>query len=626
LVLAFAACSSPPPPEAAPGCNPLIGDDCMTPFPSSFHESSDATTRTGVRVSIAASVLPVQADKIPILPDRINAKDGFSPATPFLVYFKRGVDPANLPTADDLAASVTAQSAVQVLDFASGARVPVMAELDANAIPGDRQPLIIRPLLRLQPGTRYIVALVGLKDAAKQPLVPAPFRALRDGTALSKSLAPLKSRFDEIFAKLTAAGVARSSLTLAWDVVTASDETATSHLVNMRKIAFDMIGTLGYTLMAPVDTPDDPHLLREIQGTVQVPSFLADDSGTSGLSFGADGQPAMRAVVDVPFVIHVPQCAVKTPEKRPLPVVVFGHGLFGSGLDVRAPGLEAESDAYCGIYIATDWIGLSSGDILNVSNIVGSDLNGTQVITDRLQQAHLNAQVMTRIFLTKIVNDDALKWSGAALTDGKEAYYFGISNGGIQGATFMALSDDITRGVLNVPGCDWSLLMFRSADFNRFKLILGSALRDPVDAQLTIALSQSEWDYTDPATFAPHLLHDPLIGLPVKQILVQESIGDGEVSNLATRMLARTMGLSGFDLEQPVYGVATVTPPLDSAYTQWDSHPAVPPPTGDQALKEDNGAHNAVWQSPLAQTQIHQFLRPGGQATRVCNGVCNIGQ
>src|SRR6185437_10198013 len=34
----------PPPPEAQPGCNPIIGDDCVTPFPSTFYEVRDPTT------------------------------------------------------------------------------------------------------------------------------------------------------------------------------------------------------------------------------------------------------------------------------------------------------------------------------------------------------------------------------------------------------------------------------------------------------------------------------------------------------------------------------------------------------------------------------------------------------
>jgi hypothetical protein len=610
-----------------PGCNPIVGDDCLTPFPSSFHQSDDATTATHVRMNLSPTALPKEADGTQIKPDRLNQKDGASPATPFIVYFKAGVSPANLPTLATLAASVTPQSSVQIIKMSDGSRLPVMAELDANANvgAGDRQALIIRPMTRLAPATRYIVALVGLTDGKGKPLVPAPFKALRDGTTLSKSLMPLVARYDDIFAALKSAGVARSALTLAWDVTTASDATATSHLTAMVGNALSLAdaGTLGYTITSMTDNPS-PNILRQVLATVQTPQYLADASGKSTLNF-VGGQPAQNGLVDTPIVIEIPACAATAT--TPLPTVVFGHGLFGNAVDTLKSGvLSQAANDYCGIFIGTDWIGLSSGDIQNVTQIVSGDLNNVYVITDRLQQAHVNANTMTRLFLKKIVNDAALAYHGKPITDGKEVYYFGISLGGIQGGTFMGINPDVTRGVLNVPGCEWTLLMYRSADFNQLKTLLDLTMPDPLDQQLAIASLQSEFDYTDPATFAPHVVHDPLPGVPAKQVLLQMSIGDAQVSNVATEVLARTIGVPGLDLEQPIYGVTTAAAPLDSAYTQWDSHPMPLPPSGDTALMNDNGAHDSVYRSALAQQQIFAFMHPTGQVIDVCHGVCSIPQ
>src|SRR5437762_1230393 len=132
VVLAcLAACGSSPsgPHEPPAGCNPLIGDDCLTPFPSSFYEAADASTATGVRV--------------------------------------------------------------------------------ANALPGDRQALLIRPQTRLAPATRYVIALVGLNDASGKPLAPAPFVALRDKGELSAALTALQPRYEDLFSHLDLAGVPR---------------------------------------------------------------------------------------------------------------------------------------------------------------------------------------------------------------------------------------------------------------------------------------------------------------------------------------------------------------------------------------------------------------------------------
>jgi len=612
------------PAEVPAGCNPIVGDDCLTPFPSSFHERPDKATRTGVRVEIGAGVLPVVRSGIPLSPDRLNRLDGFSPATPFLVYFEKGVDASQLFGWQDPSVSTTPASPVQVIEYDTGKRVLAFAELDVNGEGDQRQALLIHPLVRLKPATRYVIALVGLKDKKGAPLVPAPFRALRDGTALSSSLKPLAARYQEIFAALERASVPRAGLSLAWDVVTASDEMSTGHLVGMRDLALGMIdeGKLGYTITSTKDSTE-PHMLRQVLATVQVPWYLKDQTGKSTMTFDADGRPKSNAIVDVPIVINVPKCAATAT--KPLPVVVFGHGLFGTALDTLSggPAMEA-ADAMCKMFIGTDWIGLAAEDIKVLPDLLSANLNNFYVLSDRLQQAHVNAQVMTRMFLRKIKDDPALALGGKAITDGKELYYFGVSDGGIQGTTFMALQPDIVRGVLNVPGGEWSLMLYRSADLGRFGGLLALVLPDALDRQIAVAFTQSEWDHTDSITFAPHLLHNPLPGVPIKRILVQESLGDAQVPNVSTRLLARTMDLPGFGITEPVPGLTLGTPPLDSAYTQWNSHSTPLPPTNNSALPKDNGAHDAVWKSPKALQQIDTFCQPDGRVTAVCSGTCDV--
>ena len=620
--LALAAgCADDPPPEPAAGCNPLVGDDCLSPFPSSFNEVVDPTSPTGFRVALDEATLPVPRHSPALSAARLDRHDGISPATPFVVYFKAGVDPAQLPTLDTLGASVMPSSAVQVIDFATGARVPVFAELDANAFEGQRKSLIIRPMTRLAPATRYVVALVGLNDAAGQPLAPVPFVALRDKQPLSKALAALSSSYEEIFAMLDGAGVPRASLTLAWDVTTASDADATSHLLQMRDTALAMVPSLTWTITSNMDTPADPNRLRQIIGTFQVPSYLESDTLASVLHEDATGKPVLRGLGTANFVVDIPQCALTAT--GPLPVLVFGHGLFGTAPDELATAYEKQLGNYlCMIQIGTDWIGLANYDFTTLANNVLPDFNQIHIVTDRLQQSHVNAQVLTRLFLTRMKDDPALQVGGKAVTDGSEVYYYGISDGGIQGGTFMALSQDVTRGVLNVPGCEWSLLMFRSQDFAPLQSLLSGVLPDPFDQEILLAMMQPEFDYTDPASFAPHLLGTPLPGSPAKHILVQESINDAQVSNVATRVLVRTIGLPGMDLETPVFGVTEMRAPLASAYTQWDITPTPIPPAGNTPAEADNGAHEGIRRLVDLESQLKAFLTPTGQVTQTCAGKC----
>ncbi|HXU69524.1 MAG TPA: hypothetical protein VN947_09345 [Polyangia bacterium] len=626
LAAALGGCSSSPPAEVPAGCNPVIGDDCATPFPSSFFEVADAASPTGVRVAVAANVWPVTATNIPFRGDQLEGRDGFSPATPFIVYFKAGVDPSNLPTDADLTAALNEHATIQIINLADGSRVPLMAELDAAADPslGDRQALIIRPMARLDNSAHYAIVILGLRDPMGDDLTPPGFRALRDKGALSKSLEPLQSNYEQLFTALAAAGVPRDrNLTLAWDVHTASDASVTGHLYGMVATSLAWLDDGGghYDITAVNDTPSDPNLWREIVGTFHVPSFLTDDGPTATLNVDASGNPTVRDTGSAPFVVHIPQCALTAT--APLPVIVFGHGLFGTAQNELSSDYQKQlAQTLCMIQIGTDWIGLAQYDFSTVASSVLGDLNQFPIVSDRLQQAHVNAQTLVRLFLTQMKDDPMLQAGGHAITDGSQIYYYGISDGGIQGGTFMALSRDVIRGVLNVPGSVWNLMMMRSHDFASLKTFLNSVYPDFLDQQVLIAALQSYWDYTDPISFAPHVIDAPFPSTPPKQILAQESINDAEVPNLATRILVRALGIHGMDLEQPVYGVDVAAAPLDSAYTQWDVHPMPVPPDVNLPPPDDNEAHGAIRMLPLLVKQIQLFFTPTGQVQQTCSDTC----
>src|SRR5262249_51825457 len=156
-----------------------------------------------------------------------------------------------------------------------------------------------------------------------------------------------------------------------------------------------------------------------------------------------------------------------------IPLLVFGHGLFLSAMDTLSyTEMQRIGNQQCAVWAATDWIGLSSNDIADIARGISADLNSVYLVQDRLQQAQINNLVMTRLLLSTLKDAPALSIGGRAVIDPTRAYYFGISNGGIQGAGLLALGPDLQRGVLNVPGADWSLLIWRSTDFNALKPLL----------------------------------------------------------------------------------------------------------------------------------------------------------
>src|SRR5678816_807539 len=86
-------------------CNPLGGIGCVTPWPSTIYEV-EAGTDTGMQLDLPVGALPATDDGVAYDPTGIDRKDGFSPAGFAFTAFTVRVDPANLVTWHDYAASL----------------------------------------------------------------------------------------------------------------------------------------------------------------------------------------------------------------------------------------------------------------------------------------------------------------------------------------------------------------------------------------------------------------------------------------------------------------------------------------------------------------------------------------
>lgn len=619
-----------PEPPLAAGCNPLGGgpnEDCVTPFPSNYYRKAD--DKGVMRVSFPPGVLPTSAKGVALDPALVADRDGFSPAVQLVAYFPAAIDPSNLPTPQQAEKSLDVSSPVQLFDFETGQRYPLFAELDRNAQDGDRQALLIHPQVRLRDKARYVVAISGLKDKNGQAIAKlAGFSAIQTGDVEPGSIrSKLAETYKELFPFLEKHGLPKKSLQLAWDFTTGDDGQLTGQLVKMRDQALAKLAPTDppepppplFTIDKVENAPRDP-LLRQVIGTFRVTSFLSDD--TSGrLLTDQNGTPKARGYGRFPLVVHIPKCVQNAT--GPVPVMIYGHGLFGGALDEMDSGYQREIiNRLCMVQVGSDWIGLTEADGLYVAGQVMSNFNNFVQITDRLKQAHVNFAVLARIIKDgSLAQIPELRVNGKAIVDSNQVFYYGISNGGIQGLTFLALSPDVKRGALCVPGGFWSLMMWRSGDFQDLVPLLSSNYRDALDRQLLIALSQQLWDYTDPATYAPYVVKAPLPGTGMaKQVLYQEGIGDGQVPNLATRMVVRSMGIPLLKQPvEPVSGIAQASGPLPSAYVQYDIG-QMPRPGDDNVPPKDNPVHEAVRRLEAAKAQLQAFLKDGGVVTDTCAG------
>lgn len=620
------------------GCNPISTDDCFLPYPSFYYLTPDSSTATGWRVDYPSGVLPATNSGIALNPAPFNTEDGFSPASQILVYFAQGVTPTSLPSQNDLAASTLTTSPIQILNFTTGTRVPLFAEVDANAPSVQQQGLIIRPMIRLNTSTRYVVVILNtVKDINGNPLkAPVPFVYLRDGIPTNNSIVEgIRPHYGQLFSFLTSQGINKNDIVLAWDFTTASDKFLTAHLLTMRDTALTMItnptigipysfSTVSQFTSNTSATNYNANLYKELIGVFTAPTFL--DSNGYLVTNSTTGLPQYVDQAPYPLVVHIPACITDTT--LPIPIMVYGHGLFGSAQGEMDSGYqESLINQLCMVQIGTDWIGLSVNDFANAAIAIGN-FNKLGLITDKIQQAQINVVVMARLALTALRNDAELQYNGNPII-GSTIYYYGISDGGIQGATFMSIDPDITKGVLGVAGSTWSLMIQRNPEYNMLEPLMTGAYPNALDRMKLLSLSQYDWDFADPITFAPHTIMAPLENTPQKQILIQAGINDSEVSNLATNLLVRTMGLTGLQaLPVPVYGITETTGPLPSALTYWTnlSYGGQPctyiPPSTNQPPSIDSTltscVHEAVRRLPEVIQQLGSFLTPGGQITQTC--------
>ncbi|HTJ84721.1 MAG TPA: hypothetical protein VL400_23540 [Polyangiaceae bacterium] len=614
------------------GCHPLGSTDaCMFPFPSFWHEKPDATTATGVRLAIPTDLVPVGSPTLDVAP--FNEADGWSPVMPILLHFGVEVDTTDLAGMDSVERSVADDAQIVLLDLESGKKVAHFVEMDANKKDGfdGRYAFIVRPVEPMEMGHRHAVIVKrGLKDTDGKTISSTPaFLALREGLPTTNDdVEGVRDHMTTLFARLELYGYAREDLLTAFDFQVASKDWLLGSVLSMRKEALDVAasGGLGYTIDdVQEDTSDD--MAEIVFGTFEVPTYLRDDD-----SFDYDEQHhPVRQADDrsYPFTMLVPRVAETSTD--PLPLVVLGHGIFGNGRDFLTGGdgqaIQHLSQQFGAVVIATDWIGLSSNDLPRIAAEVAPDLNRLPLITDQLQQSLVNVITMTKLAKGKLGGDPMLLRAAPRLVDPSRVYYWGASLGGIQGSSFISISDDISRAAFGVPGSAWSTMLTRSIVFPPVKAFIELDYPDPLDITWLTTMAQLRFDHSDPANMTRLMFKDPLPDAPPdRTVILQEAIGDSQVPNLATDILVRAMGVKSLDptFYDP-FGVDHVLAPTnESCVTQvrlpdWDK-PA--PPTTNTPPEAENGVHHAMNFEPTVHQQIAALLLDG-QIIQPCDGTCD---
>jgi hypothetical protein len=385
----------------------------------------------------------------------------------------------------------------------------------------------------------------------------------------------------------------------------------TSDLLSMRAKAEPAMDGLTFTVAE--EAADTSRVYLALGGTHQAPNFLSNgEADDSVLVRDGSGAPELSGIYDANVTAIVPACVTDPDTPLPIPVVVFGHGLFGSGAGYLGQDFFQDvANQSCIAMVAGDFIGLTERQT-TVAALAANDLNRADGITDKLAQSIINFIALTHLVRGPLAQDARLRYQDQPVLDTSRVYYLGASLGGIMGNVFMAYEQTIERGALGVPGGAWSLLFERSLAWSALRLVATSSYMDPYDYQLLIALLAMRFEPYDPITTAPRVVQDPLPDTPAKQILMYEAVGDSLVSNLSTEMVARTMGidLTGPSLRAP-YGLIERTVPVPSGLTIYDERPEPLPPENNVPPAQDNGTHSGINQRAAVVEQIRHFLLEG---------------
>jgi hypothetical protein len=206
---------------------------------------------------------------------------------------------------------------------------------------------------------------------------------------------------------------------------------------------------------------------------------------------------------------------------------------------------------------------------------------------------------------------------GSSMIDTAHLDYDGNSQGGIMGFMLTAVSPDIERSVLGVPGQNYSLLLSRSVDFETYEAIFEPAYPNDLDRVLIIAMTQMLWDRGEAAGYIQHITEDPYPGTTAKDVLLHVAFGDHQVSEITAMIAARTMdvpihrpvtGTGRSGEVEPGWGLESITYPSDgSGLIIWDSG-AAPIPFENLPPAEGNDPHEDPRADPDVRQQKASFL------------------
>lgn len=645
-------------------CDPIHRGHCAMPWPSNLYLHEAPERGTGFELRFGETTLPANNRGEHIDPAPYRRMDGYSPGTP-LILFWPDLDFAEsgLARQDNLESSIAEDAPIiwlRVDDDGVVERVPYFAEVDVYPDTGaNERALFVRPAVILEEGARYVVGVRGLRNTDGQAIAPEPaFEALRDGrTAGMPTLASRQERFDDLLGILEDYGVPRDEWIVAWDFVTASTDGLHGPMLRMRDRALELMPdgaeieiTSVRRFLAEAD-PERPELdvsdenFLHIEAQYRSPLFMrratlgGADNPAWVFNLDADGQ-VVEARDDQGELLYsenriwilIPRSAEAGATQG---LMLYGHGLLGTGGQTLGGYNRRIANDHNYIYFGISMLGMSSEDLDTVFGLL-ANLSRFPYLADRLHQGVIDSVMVGRGVRNALPDllPVALEASGVFSEDEEiptiaidtdDLVYSGISQGGIFGATVVAVSPDITRGHLGVPGNNYSTLLHRSSNFGVYFIVMRGSYRSAVDRAIVLSTIQLLWDGTDPVSYVRRASGSPFPNTPQSSILLVPVKGDWQVEVQTNEFAARSnMGIAlmeNYDREREPWGITpTPYPHVGSGVVLWDYGNPWPAASRNVPPNDAFGdPHGAPRNDREHGRQLAHFLRTG-EIIDVCEG------
>jgi pimeloyl-ACP methyl ester carboxylesterase len=571
----------------------------------------------------------------------LNALDGFSTTEKWITGFAAnptGTYDNNTPGLID-PASVTSGQSVRMFEvtmfqylFVTGIVRELTPGVDYVAVPASESQIAILPLKPLKEFTSYMAVLTNdIRDTAGNDATPdrtysfgktsVPWVDEQGNStnplfddASAGTLELIRQVIQSMELNAAAYGIDPADIVLSWTAQTQSISRTLKTLRAFAQPAPTTIVPTGYNTGDLV--PGSPGAADVYMGIITVPYYAGIPSAENPLAplntfwkaapgayvppfdqLGLDPTstnltianpiPVLTGMQTVPMMVTIPRG--QTKPANGWPVVIYGHGLGRSRMDILAAADGFAAAGYAAVAIDFPMHGISPDatpeyapfwientpfapianertfDVDYISNTTGApgpdgliDASGAHAISAGLSNMLVGRDTLRQgetdlSQLAVSISSMDFDGDGSPDTDGSNIAYAGISWGGIHGTVFTALEPLVTRSFLSVPGGMMARQSEASATFGpviRAGLAAKEVYPGTAEYESFFLVWQTVLDSADPINWAA----EAAANTPV---MLHEVINDQVIPNFVptsplagTEPLIKVMGLNAYSSTQ----------------------------------------------------------------------------